>query len=91
MNDSPVPPSTAEDPAGATAEPAGAGSTALSTGIIALGIALFVIGLASIIISFAAPAFDTHLSDYFYLAAMLCPLGMIVGVVGALFSGRRRR
>lgn len=101
---SPAPPSPGPPPAEASAptqapsaaagsdEPASEpASTVLSTGIIAAGITLFVVGLAAIIISFAAPVFHAHISDYFYLAAMLCPLGMIVGVLGALVSGRRRR
>ncbi|MDN5758224.1 MAG: hypothetical protein L0H59_06780 [Tomitella sp.] len=79
MNDSPAPQATARR------------TDAASNAIIRVGIVLFVAGLASIIVSFAAPVFDTHLSSYFYIAAMLCPLGMIVGVVGALLSGRRHQ
>lgn len=64
---------------------------ALSTAIIRVGVALFALGVLAIIVSFVAPLFDTRLSTYFYFAAMLCPLGMIVGVAGALVSGRRSR
>ncbi|WP_182345831.1 hypothetical protein [Tomitella gaofuii] len=94
MSDVPTPASTARPGTAAETGTAPAPVTAghpVSTAIIRLGVALFVVGLVAIVVSFAAPIFHAHLSTYFYFAAMLCPLGMIVGVVGALASGRRRR
>ncbi|QDQ96973.1 hypothetical protein [Tomitella fengzijianii] len=93
MNDAPTPPITAEraPESGATARQAAGAGHPVSTAIIRLGIVLFAVGLVAIAISFAAPVFNAHLSTYFYFAAMLCPLGMIVGVAGALVSGRRER
>ncbi|WP_200175179.1 hypothetical protein [Tomitella cavernea] len=88
MSDAPTPASTTRP--GTTIEPGTTGHP-VSTAIIRLGIVLFAAGLIAIVISFAAPVFHTHLSTYFYFAAMLCPLGMIIGVVGALASGRRQR
>lgn len=96
VSDAPTPASPTEDAgptegAGTTAPPGtSAPGNPVSTAIIRLGIVLFAVGLVAIVVSFTAPVFNAHLSTYFYFAAMLCPLGMIVGVVGALASGRRQ-
>ncbi len=65
--------------------------TAVSTAIIRLGVVLFALGVLSIVVSFVAPLFHSHLSNYFYIAAMACPLGLVICVIGALASGRRQR
>lgn len=66
-------------------------STTVSSVLIWIGVGLFVIGLLSIVVTFAVPMFDWRLSPVFYYLAMLAPAGMIVGVIGALASGRRAR
>lgn len=68
-----------------------ANSITVSSALIWAGVALFVIGLLSILVTFAVPLFDLRLSSAFYYLSMLAPAGMIVGVIGALASGRRAR
>lgn len=68
-----------------------ANTTTVSSVLIWAGVALFVVGLLSIVVTFAVPLFDLRLSTTFYYLAMLAPAGMIVGVIGALASGRRAR
>lgn len=71
--------------------PAVGRSTSISSALIWTGVVLFILGLLSIVVTFAVPVFDWRLSSSFYYLAMLAPAGMIVGVVGALASGRRVR
>ena len=68
-------------------------STTVSSVLIWSGVVLFVLGLLSILVTFAVPLFhfEQRLSTVFYYLAMLAPAGMIVGVIGALASGRRVR
>ncbi len=66
-------------------------STTVSSALIWMGVVLFLIGLLSIVVTFVVPLFDWRLSSLFYYLAMLAPAGMILGVVGALASGRRVR
>lgn len=63
----------------------------MSSALIWMGVVLFLIGLLSIVVTFVVPLFDWRLSSLFYYLAMLAPAGMILGVVGALASGRRVR
>ena len=65
--------------------------TTVSSALIWIGVGLFVLGLLSIVVTFAVPLFDWRLSPMFYYLAMLAPAGMIIGVIGALASGRRAR
>jgi len=54
------------------------------------GVGLFCIGLISVIVTFAV-ALEPPASTVFYFLALATPLGMVVGVIGALLSGRRAR
>ncbi|WP_148302172.1 hypothetical protein [Tomitella biformata] len=66
-------------------------STTVSSVLIWLGVALFAVGLLSILVTFAVPLFHWRLSAAFYYLAMMAPAGMVIGVIGALASGRRVR
>ena len=83
-------PRAAENPTDAAAAPI-TRSTTVSSVLIWLGVVLFALGLLSIVVTFAVPLFDWRLSWVFYYLAMLAPAGMIIGVIGALVSGRRAR
>lgn len=66
-------------------------SVTASSALIWAGIVLFVLGLLAIIVTFVVPFLDVRISDSFYLLSMLAPAGMVIGVLGALASGRRAR
>ena len=74
-----------------TIAPPPARSVTVSNALIWTGVGLFVLGLASIILTFVVPLLDYQISNVFYYLAMLAPAGMILGVIGALVSGRRVR
>ena len=63
----------------------------VSSALIWAGVVLFLLGLASIIVTFVVPLLDARVTPLFYYLAMLAPAGMILGVIGALASGRRVR
>ncbi|MDG3011740.1 hypothetical protein G4X40_16465 [Rhodococcus sp. D2-41] len=59
-----------------------------------MGVAVvaFFVGIASIAAVFLIPALGGGEPDLtLYLLSMLCPLGLVLGVVAALVSGRRAR
>ncbi|PXX66785.1 hypothetical protein DFR70_103535 [Nocardia tenerifensis] len=57
-----------------------------------LALCLFALGLLAIVAIFLIPVFsDGEPGLWLYFAAMLTPLGFLLAVAFALFSGRRAR
>jgi hypothetical protein len=57
-----------------------------------LALTLFAIGLLAIVAIFLTPVLsDSSPGLWLYLTAMLAPVGFLIGIVYALWSGRRSR
>ncbi|MFQ6324802.1 MULTISPECIES: hypothetical protein [unclassified Nocardia] len=71
--------------------PSGSGRRS-SDRLLYLALGLFAIGLLAIVAIFLTPILsDAEPGLWLYLIAMLAPLGFLVGVGYALWSGRRSR
>lgn len=63
----------------------------LARALIWSAVVLFTLGLLAVILTFISLAFDLKLTVALYYLSMLAPAGMILGIIGALASGRRAR